>query len=279
MQDVSESFDVERIVAETFVRSVEVHDEIGSTNDRALALAKNSEIGTPLLILAERQTGGRGRGANRWWSGPGSLTFSLVLSTSDWSLTSERSPVIALTAGLAVCETVRALLCKDSGSVIPPWMPGPPAHPSDVIVKWPNDVLIGRRKLCGILVEARAGLPRVVVGIGINVNNSLQDAPPELRGRAVSLVDVSSRPLDRGEVLIRALRQIEAGLERLRENREHLQQYWQEHCALAGCIVRIDTAAGPVVGRCIGIAEDGALLLQTERGTERILSGVVASYE
>ena len=279
MQDVSESFDADQILKHTFVRKVEVHAEIGSTNDRALELAGGPEIETPLLILAERQTGGRGRGANRWWSGRGSLTFSLVLSTEQWGLTPERSPVVALSAGMAVCETVRELLREGHGSVTPPWMSG---HRPDVVqvrIKWPNDVLIGRRKLCGILVESRAGLPRVVVGIGINVNNSLHHAPPDVRARGVSLVDVSSDLFDRTELLARLLRQMESVLDLLAEDDEFLQRRWPEHCALTGRVARIDTAAGSVVGRCLGIADDGALLLRTERGTERVVSGVVTDWE
>jgi BirA family biotin operon repressor/biotin-[acetyl-CoA-carboxylase] ligase len=171
------------------------------------------------------------------------------------------------------------LLREESGTVTPPWMSGRPAEAAHVRVKWPNDVLIGRRKLCGILVEARAGLPRAVVGVGINVNNSLQDAPPEVRDRAVSLLDVSSRTLDRTDVLIRLLQHMESGLELLRESGEHLQRRWREHCALTGHVVRVETPVGPMIGRCHGIAEDGALLLQTERGTERVVSGVVTSYE
>src|SRR5438309_3216915 len=71
-------FDLDRIRRQTFVRHVESHDVLASTNDRGIELAGEPNIPTPLLILAGEQTAGRGRGANRWWWGPGALTFSLV---------------------------------------------------------------------------------------------------------------------------------------------------------------------------------------------------------
>src|SRR5688572_15119912 len=117
------TLDVKRILAETSARHVESHEELGSTNDRARELAADESLETPLLVIAERQTAGRGRGANRWWAGTGSLTFSLVLSAERWKLPAARWPTIALTAGLAVCEAVDELLRGDSGTITPPWFP------------------------------------------------------------------------------------------------------------------------------------------------------------
>lgn len=280
MNRIAPQFDTPRLLADTFVRRVEVHEELGSTSDRALELAADDSVETPLLVLAERQTGGRGRGTNRWWSGPGGLTFSLVLATEGWELTAERRPMIALTAGLAVCETVRKLLRSETGVIVPPWAAGGPLHETDIRLKWPNDVLLGTRKLCGILVESRgAQSPRVVVGIGLNVNNSLDAAPPDVQARAVALCDAHGDHYDRCEVLVSILRRLERRLDLLRDSRDELASCWHEFCALTGRIVEIETAGRRVVGRCAGIAPDGALLIQTESGSERIVSGVVIRYE
>ena len=74
--------DINRILRETFVVEVEHHDELGSTNDRAMQRAKQGASRLPLLVIADRQTAGRGRGGNRWWTGPGSLAFSLLLESA-----------------------------------------------------------------------------------------------------------------------------------------------------------------------------------------------------
>ena len=71
--------DINRILRETFVVEAEHREELGSTNDRALERAKQGATHLPLLVIADRQTAGRGRGGNRWWTGPGSLAFSLLL--------------------------------------------------------------------------------------------------------------------------------------------------------------------------------------------------------
>ena len=71
-------FDLPRLLAETFIQRIEFHEELPSTNDLALRLAVDETLATPLLVLADRQTAGRGRGVNRWWSNDGALTFTLV---------------------------------------------------------------------------------------------------------------------------------------------------------------------------------------------------------
>src|SRR5687768_5425088 len=135
-----------RVRSESFVRSVETHDELGSTNDRALVLAGDPDLPRPALVLAVHQTAGRGRGGNVWRSGPGALTFSLVIDR-PWVLSRERMPIRSLDADLAARDAVASL--------------APRRH---VTVKWPNDVYLDGRKLCGILTEVPPGFPdRAVV--------------------------------------------------------------------------------------------------------------------
>jgi hypothetical protein len=126
---------VDRLLQETFVARVECHQTLGSTNDRARQCA--AEGGPlPLLVLAENQTSGRGRGSNRWWTGPGSLAFSLLLDAADLRIERSRSPLVALAAAVAVAETVAHRLPD-----------------RQVGIHWPNDVFADNRKLAGILVE------------------------------------------------------------------------------------------------------------------------------
>src|SRR5438093_8998371 len=99
-------FDLGRIESCGLVARIDYHESIGSTSDRAMELGALDEAELPLLVLAERQTAGRGRGTNRWWSDEGALTFSLVLEASHQRLPPTRWPQVALMAGLAVCEAL-----------------------------------------------------------------------------------------------------------------------------------------------------------------------------
>jgi BirA family biotin operon repressor/biotin-[acetyl-CoA-carboxylase] ligase len=153
-----------------------------STNDEAKREAKR---GAPhgATWVAERQTAGRGRQGRSWWSVPGeSLLFSVLLRTS---LAPSRLPQVALVAGLAVLAAVKRA-----------------APEADAKVKWPNDVVVGAKKVAGILVEAITTGSRVdalVVGFGINVHS--RAFPEELSERATSISLLSGRNLDRSQVL------------------------------------------------------------------------------
>lgn len=255
---------ISQIVAETFVRQVEFHAEIGSTNDRALDMA-SAEVSTatPLLIWALQQTAGRGRGANRWWASDGALTFSLLLDTADLGLPQERWPQVSLTTGLAVCSALRDLLPE-----------------ADVSLKWPNDVFVMGRKICGILVEIpprQSG--KLVVGIGINVNNSVRNAPAELATKATALCDDSQRPWNLELVLIEVLRHLANHLQRLSVNDPQLAECWDELCFLRGRTVHHTVGERVTLGVCQGVDQQGALLLMTETGQVRVLGGVITHWE
>ena len=147
--------DVPRLLAESCLRRADWLDQIDSTNDHALLLANQPEIESPWLIGAERQTAGRGRGANRWWGAEGSLLFSLLIDMPKMGLVSADWPRFSLITGLAAAETLASMV---SSAVVG--------------LKWPNDVWLGRRKVGGILIEQSDRFPeRLVIGVGLNVNN------------------------------------------------------------------------------------------------------------
>jgi BirA family transcriptional regulator, biotin operon repressor / biotin---[acetyl-CoA-carboxylase] ligase len=257
------SADVERIRSAGFVCEVEVHSEIGSTNDRAGERAQEAALRCPCLILAARQIAGRGRGANTWWSGPGALTFSLVLEPRRIGLATERLPQVALAAGLTVCEVVEQLL--------------PDAA---VGLKWPNDVFLEGKKVSGILIEAPGvASGRLVAGIGLNVNNSFAAAPGELRRTAVSMIDVAGGPLDRTAVLLALLERLEMWLGALAVNASDVFERWRPYCVLTGKQVRLTAGVHNVEGLCQGIDDGGRLLISTSQGTEAHRSGTVVSFE
>lgn len=253
------SLSLDRIVAETFVAWVDHHDQLESTNDRSLALLAERQPKMPCLVLAERQTAGRGRGENQWWASPGALTFSLILEAERFQWSTRHFPQASLTTGLATCETLLTQL------------PG-----VEIRLKWPNDVYLQGRKVCGILVETAPACPGVlVVGIGINVNNSLQDAPPELRARAISLVDSMGRSFDRTQLLIRLLNQLERHFQMLTTEQFALAGRWRELCFLQGRTICIESCQRQFVGVCHSIDDEGALLLRNDDGIQRFFGGEV----
>ncbi len=254
-----DEIDIDRLRRETFVAQVEHHAMLGSTNDRAkqAAHAAPTPETLPLLIVADRQTGGRGRGSNRWWSGQGSLAFSLLLDGRSWSEAGTSGPLVSLAAAAAVAETVLPLL------------PG-----RAVGIHWPNDVYAAGRKLAGVLVEV---VPDrlFVVGIGVNLNNSMRDAPLELRDSASALVDLMGVPHERTAFLVGVLRRLAELLADLPGSPDRVARLADVLCLQQGRTLAIDTRDRVVRGVCAGIGHDGALLLDTPQGTERLVSGVV----
>lgn len=250
-----------RIAAQSGAAAIEFQSEVASTNDWAIQLAADEFRAWPLLVLASRQTGGRGRGVNRWWSSEGALTFSLVVDAANLSLALNRWPQIALVTGLAVCESLHALY---------------PA--GNFGLKWPNDVYLNGRKLCGILVEAPSHRGRVVIGVGINVNNSFVSAPAELRETATSLSDASNDIFDLSDVLIAVIQRMGARLSQLGSAFGFSDEF-SRYCLLTGRNVQIQLGREAFVGHCSGIDRDGALCIATSQGPQRLHSGSVISWD
>lgn len=249
--------DVDRIVRETFVVQVEHHLTIGSTNDRAIERAAHGVTAIPLLVVADEQTAGRGRGSKRWWTGPGALAMSLLIEAETVGAELSRSPLVALATAVAVVDAVAPLL---------------PGH--EVGIHWPNDVLAAGRKVGGILVEV---LPnrRHVIGIGLNTNTTLADAPAELQTTAATLRDLTSSEHDPTAILIDLLNRLDREFQRLRLNPAELAARANAICFQRGRTVTLQWGDRTVVGRCQGIGPDGALMLETSAGVERFHSGIL----
>ena len=255
-----DALDIDHVRANTFIEYAELHSEIDSTNDQALRLSVEPGLQIPALIVAERQTVGRGRGANRWWTSAGGLTFSVAVSHPPTAKLGACAPT-SLVAGIAVAETLRRTL------------PG-----SEVSVKWPNDVILEQRKVCGILVEnSKDDLSRQVIGIGINVNNRIDAAPAEIRSTAISLSDVEGTSFDRSQLLIELLEQLELALRWMQSAEFDLANRWRQFCFLTGKSVELRSGKRQIVGLCEGVDDSGALLLRHAEGVEKCFAGVVAS--
>lgn len=254
--------DLARLYETGCVARIEYHHELGSTSDRALLLAAQELLDLPLLVLAERQSAGRGRGSNRWWAGEGSVTFSLVLEPPADLLPPANWPRFSLAAGLAICQALEAF------------------SPQALFqVKWPNDVYAEGRKIAGILIESPAqSRGRLVIGIGVNVNNSLAAAPEEIRSLATALCDLDRREHDRTSVLAAILAELESHL-RAAADMASISNRWRERCLLTGHTVQLQSGQETITGRCLGIDESGSLVLQTESGRRAVVSGSVVGWE
>lgn len=257
-------FDIVRVLGSGLVAQVDHHEQLGSTNDRGIELAARDDFRFPLLVIADRQTAGRGRGSNQWWSSPGALTFSLVLEAGQPLLPPARRPLVALVAGLANCEALGQLLPKAA------WQ-----------VKWPNDVFADGHKACGILCESVPGWPdRLVVGVGINVNNSVNEAPQDLRAAACSMIDLDGRHRDPTEVLLAVLDRFDLRWRQLlHEDFRTLAATYNERCLLVGKTVTVISGSRTVIGRCRGIDIEGSLGLWTEQGPVNLVAGHVQHWE
>jgi BirA family transcriptional regulator, biotin operon repressor / biotin---[acetyl-CoA-carboxylase] ligase len=252
-------FDLSSLAETPGLQGLEYQPETTSTNDWALQLSSDEARRLPLLVLTACQTAGRGRGSNQWWGAEGALTFSLLINAEGIGLPMERWPCIALVTGLAVCEALQA------------------TFPEGVFnLKWPNDVYLGGRKLCGILVEVPSHTRgRFVIGVGINVNNSFTTAPFELREKATALCDAAGGEFDLSEVLSHVIARI---LRRIHDYADPTHRFiaeFRRYCLLTGRTVRIEQGSTLITGQCQGIAEDGTLLVQTETGLKQIVSGTV----
>ena len=217
---------------------------------------------SPRLVYAESQIAGRGRGANQWWSTSGSLTFSLVVDFREIAFSVEQKPLLPLLTGMAVLRTGQRLLPD-----------------ADFKLKWPNDVYLANHKLAGVLIEVPSqSSDHAVIGVGLNVNNSFAGAPEEVSSSGTSLADHSDSQHCRIEVLRWLMQDIESLLSSFAAGRTFLDD-WPKHCLLTDKQVTLSTGSSQVTGRCHGIDDNGALVLETSVGHQSFFGGVVQSWD
>jgi BirA family biotin operon repressor/biotin-[acetyl-CoA-carboxylase] ligase len=224
------------------------YDTIGSTNDEAMRLADaGAAHGT--AVCAREQTAGRGRQARIWHSPAGNLYASVLLR---FAASPSRTPELSLVAALAVADTVDRFLPAGVRAEL----------------KWPNDVLVHGAKIAGILLESADAA--VVVGIGINVLWAPIDAPyPVTRlGDSVAAVPEPSATL---HVLLQSLAHRLADWQD--EGFAQTRSAWLARAHPPGSPIRISVGDGSIVGRFVGLGDDGALIVQTKDGLIRIVAG------
>lgn len=235
----------------------------GSTNDVAAALA-TVPASHGAVVLADRQTSGRGRRGHIWFSPDGAgLYVSLVLAPAQARVTPARATaLLTVMAGVALAEAVEA-----ATGLAP-------------AIKWPNDLYVGRRKLAGILAEGvthatTASVSAVVLGFGLNVRASAY--PPALAHRVTSLESELGRAIDRPSVLAHALTAIDRRYAALLDGSfDAILDAWRARAPRGhGARVRWATPAGERHGLTCGIDADGALLVFVDGRQERLVAGEV----
>ena len=232
----------------SFLPKILRYESVSSTNNEVAQLAsRGAEEGT--AIVADEQTAGRGRLQRTWTSPKGAgLYFSILLRPK---ISQDRWPLITFMAALAVSDALQEA-CELTTEI-----------------KWPNDLLAGERKICGILaevIETRDGRA-VVLGIGINLTSEAY--PKELVGRAVSIAEMVPRRVERDEVLEALLRALTRRYASLQEpdGASFIIKEWMNRSSYGeGKLVRVTNGDEILTGITKGLEKDGGLLLQIEGG-------------
>lgn len=224
---------------------------IASTNTKAKTLAeKGAEDWT--VVTSEVQTQGRGRSGRTWESPKGGLWFSLIIRPR---ITIDRIPLLQFWAANALRRGV-----EETFGV----------HPE---VKWPNDLVVDRKKIAGILIETKISGRRpeyAIIGVGLNVNL----APKELPTGASSIFLFKKRKFSLDKTLDSILTIFEDHYETLKDEELVVADWW-EHCAHRLKPVVVDADKGKVSGKCVGLGPDGSIIIQTDHGRVAVPDGTL----
>ena len=249
-----------RLTSRVIGRRLQVVAEIGSTNDAAVAAGHAGEP-EGMAILADRQTGGRGRLGRAWASVAGLGVYTSVLLRPG--VPPQRTPLLTILAGLATADAIRGVTHVEPR------------------LKWPNDVLLDGRKVAGILTEmATVGqrVGHVVVGIGINVHHRQTDFPADVQATATSVSLVAGRRVERGELAAALYNALDTWYEVfLGEDRAAILAAARERTATLGRAVTVVSGPERWQGTALDLDEDGALMVRDQGGiTHRVLAADVS---
>jgi BirA family biotin operon repressor/biotin-[acetyl-CoA-carboxylase] ligase len=251
--DVLFSYEIQSYLQTQYLgQKIHFFEVCDSTNKIAKKLAANGEP-EGSVVVAEKQTGGRGRLNREWFSPPGGLWFSLILRPRV-------SPGEVFIFNLAAAVSIVAILKKLS---------------LEGEIKWPNDINIEGKKVAGILLEVATQpdiVEYLVIGIGINVNINQSLFPAEIQAQAISLAQVLGTELNRASVLANLLFELEATYKAIKEGeKERIIRDWKRSCTTLGRWVKLKTIGKTVVGYAEDIDANGSLVV-------RLTDGLRASY-
>lgn len=225
-----------------------------STNDAALELAK-TELNHGMVVAAGVQKGGKGRYGRIWTSPRGGMWFSVIVQNP---CAVSQAADLTLLASVAVYRALveRGIDCR---------------------IKWPNDILVNGKKLCGILAQMRTNAERVefaVIGIGVNANFCIDDLPEEMRATATTIFDEIGHAVDRPKLMASILTQLEALYEELSNGSggfRTVREEWKAASDTIGREVSIKVAGDGLNGVAMDVDDHGSLLLQTPNGDVKLV--------
>ncbi|HVU07089.1 MAG TPA: biotin--[acetyl-CoA-carboxylase] ligase [Verrucomicrobiae bacterium] len=240
-------------------RDIRVFEQTTSTNDVIEKLARDG-VREGVVVFAESQTKGRGRLGRKWLSpARKGLWFSILLRPD---LRPQETTQLTIASAIALR---RAIFAETN------------LKPE---IKWPNDLLLGGKKVAGILTELSAELDKVrhvILGVGVDVNLDTNEFPADLKKTATSLKIEADEAISRARLAAAILRELDNDYAKIRAQRfSEIADEWEQHCATIGKNVVVQIGGRKIRGRAESLGDDGALLLRTEHGRlERIIGGDV----
>ena len=238
-------------------KDIYIFNEVMSTNTIAKFLSMNG-VGNGAVVISEKQTKARGRSGKNWESPLGGVWLSIILNPN---VNHSKIPLITLATGVAVENTLKRIGVKNAE------------------IKWPNDILIHGKKVCGILTEAITSfntIESVIIGVGIDANISIENFPEELRENMTTLNDEIAEKVDENLLIKLFLEEFDKISEQfINEEYETILKEWRKNSYTIGKIVEVhEPFSKPYDGYVLGISRDGSLVVEKIDGTlEKVISG------
>ena len=238
-------------------KNLYVYNEVSSTNTLAKFLAMN-DVENGSVVISEKQTGARGRSGKAWESPIGGVWLSVILHPHvDYS----KLPLITLATGVAVAKALERIGVKDAE------------------IKWPNDIMIHDKKVCGILTEAVTQfntIENIIIGVGIDVNMDITNFPDELQAGTTTIADELGEKADENTLIRVFLEEFEKiGEVFLEDGIEDILKEWRKRSYTIGKIVEVRAPFNKYYDAYVlGIGKEGALIVEKIDGTlEKVISG------
>lgn len=238
-------------------KNLYIFNEVGSTNTIAKYLSEN-DVSTGSVVISEKQNGGKGRSGKSWQSPLGGIWLSIILNPNVDSM---KIPIITLATGVAVERSLEKIGIENPE------------------IKWPNDIMIGAKKVCGILTEAVTKLnsiETVIVGVGIDVNLNIEDFPKDLQKTTTSIEHELGKKVDENQLIKIFFEEFENIYELYsHEKYEEILKEWRKSSYSIGKIVEVRKPYRKAYDAyVVGISNDGALVVEKNDGTlEKVISG------
>ncbi len=234
-------------------REIQLYPEVVSTNTLAMEMASNGAA-EGAVVIAETQTGGKGRLGRKWISPKGNLYLSVILRPA---VALQKAPLVTLLGAAAVAASIRRQCGLQAG------------------IKWPNDILISGKKVAGLLTEMSAEQDRIrhiVLGIGVDVNMDPAALPHDVRAQTSTLAVETGAPVDRVALLQQLLRELDHRYQVFCSNDQDVLREWELLNLTIGKRVAVSGAGETLEGRAQRIDGEGRLVIRQDDGTTRTVA-------